>query len=80
MMYKNNMLCVPRMRQIMVTNTSCLTDMNEDFKNAIRKCYSPYGIADKDIDKTSYIPEHRFAWHRSSPNYCGSISIFPKLH
>ena len=60
MMYENRMLGVPRMRQIRVTETSCLGDMNQDFSSAIRKCYSPYGLRDEDEDKAPYIPEHRY--------------------
>ena len=60
MMYENRMLGVPRMRQIRVTETSCLGDMNQDFSSAIRKCYSPYGLRDEDEDKADYIPEHRY--------------------
>ena len=60
MMYENRMLGVPRMRQLKVTNTSCLSDMNKDFKSAIRKCYAPYGLRDEDEDRASYIPEHRY--------------------
>ena len=59
-MYENRMLGVPRMRQIRVTETSCLGDMNQDFSSAIRKCYSPYGLRDEDEDKADYIPEHRY--------------------
>jgi len=57
MMYENRMLGVPRMRQIKVTNSSCLEHMNSDFKSAIRKCFAPY--AEEYEDKVSYIPEHR---------------------
>ena len=66
MMYENRMLGVPRMRQIRVTETSCLGDMNQDFSSAIRKCYSPYGLRDDDEDKADYIPEHRYTNIRHS--------------
>jgi hypothetical protein len=72
MMYENRMLGVPRMRQIRVTNTSCLANMNKQFKSAIRKCYSPYGLRDEDVDRAAYIPEHRSAFRR--------LFLFPSLN
>ena len=57
MMYENRMLGVPRMRQLKVTNTSCLDTLNPDFSTAIRKCFAPY--SEQDEDTARYKPEHR---------------------
>ena len=35
-MYENRMLGVPRLRQLKVTNTSCLDTLLDDFRTAIR--------------------------------------------
>ncbi|KAF2355422.1 Polycystin cation channel PKD1/PKD2, partial [Trinorchestia longiramus] len=49
-LYENHLLGVPRLRQIRVRNDSC--EVHEDFKNAIRQCYSPY--ADSYIDENTF--------------------------
>ena len=38
-MYENRMLGVPRLRQLKVTNTSCLDTLLDDFRTAIRYNY-----------------------------------------
>ena len=51
-MYENRMLGVPRLRQLKVTNTSCLDTLLDDFRTAIRYnyfqlllCYVPLYIS-----------------------------------
>ena len=69
-MYENRMLGVPRMRQLKVTNTSCLDTLNPDFASAIRKCFAPY--SEEVEDTARYTPAHRkftddSAWTYQSP-------------
>ena len=44
--YENKLLGVPRIRQLKVTNSSCV--VHSDFRDDIKQCYAPYSESVED--------------------------------
>ncbi|XP_071808292.1 polycystin-2-like protein 1 isoform X3 [Asterias amurensis] len=60
--YENKLLGVPRIRQLKVTNSSCV--VHSDFRDDIKQCYAPY--SESVEDKQAFGLMNGTAWEYSS--------------